>query len=160
MMLEAAFKLATLRDALDYKLLPVLCCGANKHTEMVTSTLTNQHPCIPWDRVLSESELAAKVSSQINEWHKDSVRLLIVTTLPLCAMKYATHGDPEAVLHASATRHVWFSTDLSARVMSVLGQTAVMDVAIAPFNLAPEVKLLLENKTPQTRHSRSSFSVT
>jgi len=144
MMLEAAFKLATLRDALDYKLLPVLCCGADKHTETVTSTLTNQHPCIPWDRVLSESELAAKVSSQIKQWHKDSVRLLIVTTLPLCAMKYATDRDPEAVLHASATRHVWFSTDLSARVMSVLGQTAVVDVAIAPVNLAPEVKSLLE----------------
>jgi hypothetical protein len=89
MMLEAAFKLARLRESSDYKLLPVLCCGADKYTETVTSTLTNQHPCIPWDRFLSESELEARVGSLINQWHKDSVRLLIVTTLPLCAMKYA-----------------------------------------------------------------------
>jgi hypothetical protein len=144
MMLEAAFKLATLRESLPYKLLPVLCCGADKYTDTVTSTMTNQHPCIPWGTTLSESELETRVGALVNQWHKDSVRLFIVTTLPMCAMNYATEEDPEAVRHAVTTRHVCFSTELSARAMSVLGQTAVVDVVIAPFDVASDVKSLLE----------------
>jgi hypothetical protein len=84
------------------------------------------------------------VGALVNQWHKDSVRLFIVTTLPMCAMNYATEEDPEAVRHAVTTRHVCFSTELSARAMSVLGQTAVVDVVIAPFDVASDVKSLLE----------------
>jgi hypothetical protein len=97
MMFEAAFKLATLRESLPYKLLPVLCCGADKYTDTVTSTMTNQHSCIPWDTILSETELETRVGAPVNQCHKDSMLLFIVTTLPMCAMNYATEDDPEAV---------------------------------------------------------------
>ena len=144
MMLDAAFKLATLRDVVEFKLLPVLCCCADRHTETVTSTLASQRSFIPMDKVLTESELAAKVDVLLPQWHSDSVKVLIVTSLPLLIKQFAKNEDPEAVLHSPAARHLWFSQALSGHVMSVMGQTAVIDVVIAPFNLASEASSLLQ----------------
>jgi hypothetical protein len=145
MILEAAFKLLSLRESRPYKLLPVLCCGADKYTDTVTSTMTNQQMCTPWVRTLSESELESRVGALVDQWHKDSVRLFIWTTLPMSAMNYVTEEDPEEVRHAVTTRYVSFSTELSARVMSVMGQTAVVDVFLAPFDVALNVKTVLES---------------
>ena len=144
MMLEAVVKLASLRDSVEYNLLPVLCCCANRHTRNVTSQLASQRSFVPIDKVLTESELASEVGARVNKWSMDLVKVLIVTTLPLNVMQFAKPGDPEAVLHSPAARHVWFSQALSARIMSVLGQTAVIDITIAPLNLALEARSLLE----------------
>ena len=142
--LEAVCKLATLRDSSEYNLLPVLCCCADQHTTKVSSILASQRSFVPINKVLTESELASDVGAYVNRWSMDLVKVLIVTTLPLNIMQFAKQGDPEAVLHSPSARHIWFSQTLSARIMSVLGQTAVIDVTIAPFNLALEARSLLE----------------
>jgi hypothetical protein len=145
MTLEAISKLLSLREPRPYKLLPVLCCGADKYTDTVTSTMTNQQMCTPWVRTFSESELETRVGALLDQWHKDSVRLFIWTTLPMSAMNYVTEEDPEEARHAVTTRYVSFSTELSARVMPVVGQTAVVEVFLAPFDLALNIKTVLES---------------
>ena len=69
-------------------------------------------------QVLTEPELITKVTSDLPQWHKDCVKVLIVTTLPLNIMQFAKQEDPQAVLHSPAARHVWVSQAISVLVMT------------------------------------------
>jgi hypothetical protein len=95
-------------------------------------------------QVLTEPELITKVTSDLPQWHKDCVKVLIVTTLPLNIMQFAKQEDPQAVLHSPAARHVWVSQAISVLIMTTLGQTAVIDVVVSPRNLASEAQLHLQ----------------
>ena len=163
LMLEAICKLATLRDSVTYTLLPVLCCVADETSEDVTNHLASHRSNIPETQIMTECELASKVAAEVNQWNQNSVKVFIITSLPMNVMQFTKRDDAESVLHSPTARHIWFSQSLSGRVMSVLGQKAVVDVVIAPFNLAAGAINLLEklvgplvsNATPQDSHEAS-----
>ena len=160
LMLEAICKLATLRDCVTYTLLPILCCVADESTGDVAKHLASQTSNIADTKIMTECELATQVAAEANQWNQNSVKVFMITSLPMNVMNFTKRDDEESVLHSPVARHIWFSQSLSGRLMSVLGQKAVVDVVIAPYNLAAGARKLLENSvgpqvsnaTPQDRH--------
>ena len=146
-LIEAAFKLMLLRGAVTFALLPVLSTFADESTTAVVQQLASAGSTLAVNETMSPEELLNKVGASVNQWQRENVKVVILTSVPMTCAEDISGGDAEAVLHSPQARHVWSGNCLSGRVMSVVGQSNVLDMVVLPKKLATDVdRTFLEKK--------------
>ena len=140
MLVEAVAKMANLGGRVPFTLAPILSCLADELTESALQHLTSAGSTLKIAPVYSVQELTQKVASSVNSWQRDGVKVLVLTTLPGGPANAKVLSHREGALHASSTRHFWFSQGLTGRLMSVLGKGNVVDLHVAPYGLNADAR--------------------